>query len=317
MREKPTVSEAQVPDQLLEIQRRFAWEEQAEAFAIERSWSSRTATLFLGRARPGGEPTVVLKVLADADAEQAKALHEALRGLQDAFPPNGPTRVRAPQALGWLRSPASLCIRYIDGADVMRMFADLNHPCWSATGWDHEDLANECGRALGIYHSFPHPSIAPDDGDLERAARAMHIGPRLLAQLSEHTTPVPSFGDFGPHQFMLGRDGTPFLLDPPERPTSAPAHGDLARFLFGLRKALARDPKADRARRLRLRTAFLQGYAATGTMDPLSPEGRRLVRLYEGAMARGVARQRWAIGRRREALRWGRRWMSAAASVRR
>jgi len=313
------LTEPQLLALLLDLQQRFSWGQTASQYRLDHSWQSRTATLYRASGLPSGDPGVVLKVLDRVDGSTARALDDGLRRLGQAFASQDRSRARIPDALGWLDVPAAVCTRHVEGTDVIRLFADLGHPSWAGSGWDPTELASECGRALGVYHTADHPAIAPGeaDGDLREAARAMRVSAPLLARLADDAVTAPTFGDFGPHQLMATDGGGLFLLDAPPAPAGGPALGDVARFLFGLDKALARNPGVAADRRDAFRDAFCSGYAEAGLDDPRTPAGRRLVLLYEGAMARGVARQRWSIGRRGEAIRYGRRWASTVRALRR
>lgn len=313
-REEP-LGEPEVNELLLRIQDRFAWAETAPEFVVTDRWVSRTATLYRCRNGAASAPDVVLKVARGWTAEEARALWSEMRRLDDALVGNAGTSVRVAPVLGWTHSPPAVCTSHITGTDIYFMFTDLDHEAWRWTRRDPFDVVAECGRALGVYHSVgqdPSSAAAREaDADLAAASRAVRISSRLVGRIAEGLPIAPSFGDFGIHQFRLSDTGELYLLDPPTAPSYAPIHRDIAWFNFGLIKVLGRE-NSRRRRRIgsALCEAFCAGYAATGPVDPRTPENRWVTSIYRGHAAGGTAHKRLREGAYAAAFRHGSQWLS-------
>ncbi len=319
------LSEGEVNEILARIQDRFGWPETSERFEIAGRWGSRTASLYRCRGASTGRPDVMLKVGRDWTPEIARAVHEEMDELARTIRVAGRLVVGVPDALGWDADPPLVCSAYVEGTDLYFLLADLEHRGWSVSERPPVEVLEGCGRALGAYHArfVPGPS---DTGartqalhDLERAARAMAVSRRQIERVADVLVVARGFGDFGPHQFRLGRPDGLYLLDPPLAETFEPVHRDLARFLFGLARTLGRDA-GDRGRQRRaepdLRSAFLRGYRQAGSTDPSDPLGRWLVRLYEGAAAAGMAHQRLHNRELVSAARYAWAWMGSLIAIR-
>lgn len=313
---------------LLGMQQRWSWPERSTRYVPAGQWKSRTAMFYRCKGS-AGEPDVVVKVLPHPRGNDVALLAEAMERLGRVLTSNEGTAVHAPPLLGWAEAPPALCTRHIDGTDIFFMFKDLEHPAWGQVGWTYEEVVTECGRSLGAVHSAPRESepgpsgsdrVALVDRDFESAASAV-FAPRLrIEEMRPRLAIAPAFGDFGPHQFRLSREGVLFLLDPPLAGSWAPVHGDLARFVFGLTKILGDASKKGMRRRRRLGPvlidAFLAGYSETGPVDPRVPDERRLLGFYIGRAAAGIAHKRLKQGRLVAAGRHGAQWVREVRAAR-
>lgn len=318
----PPLTEAEVDAILQRIQRRFSWPDMVDRFVLEETWDSRPSTMYRCRGASAGTPDVVLKVGHRSTPDDARRLHAEMETLAEEMGRHGGTVVRLPRTLGWHDDPPSICMPYLDGTPVLPLLGDPTHSAWNGGGWDPAGLVAECGRALGAYHAPSATSASSsllEEPELRKGAGKMWVSPRMLARAGHALVHARRFDDIGPHNFFLTASGELYLLDPPPDPSMTPVHRDVARFLYGIGRALAVEQSLPRLRLRRaeadLREAFLRGYAETGPIDVRTPSSRWLIALYEGVGARGTTRQQLRGRCYGEALRHGLRWVGRLLQV--
>jgi hypothetical protein len=317
------LNEAQVNGVLRRLQSRFRWTERSDAFVLVGTWSSRTATFYRCRGREG-RPDVILKLGHSWTEADARELYTGMAALAERLGAAGAGST-IPSVLGWDARPPALCMAHVEGDDAIFLYADLRHPAWPSVPGTPPTLAAGCGRTLGAYHSlFPSEGGSTPGSrakeEIKEAAATMRLRGRRLLEALGAAVEAGCYGDIGPHQFRVATNGDLFLLDPPPVPARGSVHGDLARFLFVLDKALARNRHLPGRQRQRLaadlREAFYGGYADTGPTDPRDPAGRLLTALHLGHALAGTARRRMRDGHRREGVLFAARWLRLLAAIR-
>ncbi|MGH2806120.1 MAG: hypothetical protein ACRDKT_02470 [Actinomycetota bacterium] len=311
--ETPTV--AVEPDTLDAMLRRVVQPRPGDndaPFLVVGSWNSRTATLY--RCRGAGASTdVVVKVGEGWHSSDAFDAFDATTRL-DQMLSSGRCAARVPAPLGWDTNPPAVLSRHVDGTDLFFMMRDAAHEAWRSTTWSPDEIAGECGRALGVFHSSARVESGGADG-LHEVAHAMRLEKGIVDELEIRLVKAPAFGDFGVHQFRLGADDVLYLLDPPTEQIIAPVHRDLSAFAFHLTKLIETDSPAPPRSEEALCDSFYYGYSETGPTDPTTPLNRWVLRVFEGHKARGLAHKRLRAGEPLVALKHGADYLQCLAAT--
>jgi hypothetical protein len=231
--------------------------------------SNRNADLWTIAAADG---PWLLKILTSKPAATLDCEYAQLVALDAIAVTSGAFRVPAPRALFAGRS--AYLMRQVAFRPLVARLADRGE----STAALRAGVA-ACGRALSAIHDawsagcrpldaaavaadFVHLPWAPGAREtalLERRIAALAGRPFAHAQL---------YLDFDPVNVGHADDGTPLLLDPPERYAVDAVQWDLGVFLFGLRRAVWRRPAAARRHAARLgdlRRAFLAWPSTPGS----------------------------------------------------
>ncbi|HEY6629148.1 MAG TPA: hypothetical protein VI193_09225 [Acidimicrobiia bacterium] len=298
--------------QLLELQEEFHWESKSAAYELVASWERERSGSVFHRliGKPSG-PEVVVKVSADWASEDALRTFEAMIDLADAIEAADIAGAAAIRPLAWSEAPPQLVMPFVDGADVVSILRQPDHPAW------REDVATWMRSAGGMLSAFHARNVAA--GSAEALAEVRALAERFRVRrnfdgVDWQGRTTGSFGDFGPGNLHAGADGVLYLLDPPLAAVSSPVHRDLGNFTFELRRQLdgrgytASPPVTGHFDRLC--DAFLQGYSdAWGST--LDETDLALIALFELRRAAGMARKRFP-GRLGDAL-----WFARSALARR
>lgn len=301
------ILEGQIPDLLLRMQERFGWTQRAQQFEIVSSTRIRAGTLYRCRSSNGVGSDLALKVKSSWVPETVKATYEQATSLAQSCP--GSDGVQIVTALGWEADPASLCMPYIDGRDLRDLLRDP-----PAEHSELQTVARRCGEWLGAFH-FRFAAAANDlataekgSREIKRVTRRLLIsdGSRLASAVAQPVVSV-EYRDFSPKNLRISRDGTLWLLDPPDSWSFGPVQKDVAVFTV----ALLRTPLITTGWGIRmteayesmqfLRAAFLEGYARTGLVDPRIDEWT--LRIFEIDRWLRVARNLWSAGKVSSSMR--------------
>ena len=316
----PTPDPASLSDLLRKLQDSFSWPEHSENFELIDTWErERSGSVFYRMTeRPSGQALIVKMVSGwePGDAERTfQAMVDLAKTIDAAHIPGG----AAIHPLAWAQEPSLVVMPYVDGADLVSILRQPDHPAWSdhLTTW----MAT-AGGLLAAFHGAhtPPPEDIPKAGDEARKLAARYrldedLIERILNQVDWRHRCARLFGDFGPGNLHGAADGVLYLLDPPDASATALIHRDLGNFSFELRRQLA-GRGFTRSRPVpgrfdELRSAFINGYAEISHEGPLGAGDEALIALFEMRRAVGMARKRFP-GRPGDAV-----WFARSALARR
>lgn len=311
---------------LLDLQSSFSWPVTAGSYEQIATWErSRSGSVFYRFAGAPSGPEVLVKMASDWGEEDAEGIFGAMADLVEIIDAAHIKGGRGVRPLAWGDNPPLVAMEYVVGTDVVSILREPTHEAWS------EDLRNWMGIAGGMlaaFHASRLTSPLEDISTARQEATALASRyrikvaaiERILNQVDWRHRCARSFGDFGPGNLLGTPDGDLYLLDPPDRPTTALIHRDLANFVFELRRQLA-GRGYTRSRPItgvfdQLRSAFISGYSANWPEEPLGGGDEALIALFELRRAAGMARKRFprrvrdsawfarsALARRREVIR--------------
>ena len=154
-----------------------------------------------------------------------------------------------------------LVMPYLEGADVVSILRQPDHPAWreNIVTW-----MRTAGAMLSTFHiQHPADGSGAASTEVKELAERFRIG-RTFDGVDWQGRTAGSYGDFGPGNLHASVDGDLYLLDPPLATTSSPVHRDLGNFIFELRRQLdgrGYTPSPPLSGHFeRLCDSFLQGY---------------------------------------------------------
>ena len=230
---------------------------------------------------------------ADWAPEGARRTFEAMVDLANTIETADIAQAAAIRPLAWSESPPMLVMPYLEGADVVSILRQPDHPAWreNIVTW-----MRTAGAMLSAFHT-QHPADGSDAASTEvrELAVRFRIG-RTFDGVDWQGRTAGSYGDFGPGNLHAAVDGDLYLLDPPLATDASPVHRDLGNFIFELRRQLdgrGYTPSPPLSGHFdRLCDSFLQGYSdAWGST--LDDTDLALIALFELRRAAGMARKRF------------------------
>jgi hypothetical protein len=280
--------------QLLELQEEFHWESPGDAYELVASWERERSKSVFHRlmGKPSG-PEVVVKVSADWDSDDTRLTFEAMIDLVDTIDAADIPGAAAIRPLAWSEAPPQLVMPFVDGADVVSILRQPDHPAW------REDVATWMRSAGGMLSAYHARNVTAGSAEAVAEVRALAERFRVSRNFEDvdwQGRTAGSYGDFGPGNLHAGADGVLYLLDPPLATVSSPVHRDLGNFTFELRRQLdgrGYTPSPPVTGHFdRLCDSFLQGYSdAWGST--LDDTDLALIALFELRRAAGMARKRF------------------------
>ena len=228
--------------------------------------------------------------------------------------PTGPVDV--PEALGWSQDPPGVALEFVAGDTLFQILQDPSHSVRNLGGAKMVELVDQCGQAVGAYHTAegaiddPATTKAARD-DLLTAARRAGVSSRAILQIEPVLERARGYR-FSPNDFMVASDSRLVMIDPPHVRKYDYIQRDVSAFTFELHRALIGDgpllPDHQNAGLLmELRQAFLDGYARTGPTSMSREVDEWMIRFYEVSRITGLAYARIRRRQPRAAiapLRW-------------
>jgi hypothetical protein len=203
--------------------------ELAQDHAVERRWRSRRGELTLFRS--GTEGATLVKVVADQPPDMAPVAYDVMLRCRAAAGSGSPSVMPVPVA--WGRRPEYIAYRWTEGRLLNGVVDALVDEPPGPSAPTMFDLARSSGAALARFHrSMPAdptaPAAEPGAPWARRLVKAVAGPPRTCAVV------VRSVRDPGPHNAVLGDDGTLTMIDPPAIVTHVHPEEDLGVLAFHL-----------------------------------------------------------------------------------
>lgn len=283
-----------------ELEERFSWDADLQGMVPARHWESRTALLYEFQA-PDDVAAAIVKIGKSWTGEEASEIYSDMVQVHSILAARDDLAIDVPPMLGWLESPALICQIRVEGEDLGAAIATRHR----YLDTDVNEAVVLAGSALGLFHTATLVDDAEVDdkvyhavrSELRKMARRLLIDPSSKpANLGSGVPLSRKYGDFLPHNFVLGDRGHVWVLDQPARHTLLPVHRDVALFLDRLSTRVGRDEPGDRAEVSstvsRLQDAFMSGYRATGPSKLDSSYDRWLINLYRSYRSLSTALKR-------------------------
>ncbi|MEN8238830.1 MAG: glycosyltransferase [Actinomycetota bacterium] len=315
----PAMGDQQLSEIIRDMHDRRGAVAEGSSWSTAARWRSFKAEFIKAHSEAGD---VAVKFGDDWSPEDARFVADEEERILRLFTALPAGRVRVPAALGWSEEPSAVALAFVEGDTLFHILGNSRHPQWRLGEAKLEQLTLLCGQAIGAYHAaqpaFDDDTIARvAQEDLLTAARRAGIAKSTILQVQPRLERARGYR-FSPNDFIVDADGYLVMLDPPHVRKYDYVQRDISAFTYELHRALIGDgpltPHHDKADLLmRLRQAFLVGYAETGPTTMASPLDDWMIRFYEVSRIAGLA---YARVRRRRPLSAVRplRW---AAQVRR
>jgi hypothetical protein len=255
-------------------------------------WKSFRATLH--RYTVTGWPhDLAVKVGDDWGPGDARFVYEEMERIR-AWLIEADTGAVGLRPIGWLDDPPAVAMPFVVGSSVSDAIRDAGVSNASEDAERAVAAARAFGAALGSYHGL-YPAHGDDSvdevrADFAAAARRALVPGRAAWDRAVRLARARGYR-LSPNDLLVAEDGSFVFLDPPHIRVYELVHRDVSAFFVELDTVISHNRlgKTNTGLEHRLRSAFLEGYGATGPAHLDTPDDRWAIRLYECSRIVGIA----------------------------